>query len=347
MKKLVCCWLTLLSLLFVCGQTLKAQEGKFTYSVQKIWDRGTHAAFTSLVEFKGKYYCSFREGFSHIFDENGDAEGRIIVLESKNGKSWKPVLDEGIDGIDCRDPKLCVTPDGRLMLIFGGSMYRNRKLMGQQGYVMFSSDGKTFTEPEKISLNPDPANDRNWMWRVTWNGNTGYGVSYGFGPAGYTLILYKTGDGIHYDQLKAFDFDGFPNETTLRFTPDGKMLMMVRRDEGDRIGFWGVADPPYTDWDIKRMPLQIGGQDFIILEDGTILAGTRSYAIGNHCKTVILRGTSEGDFEEVFVLPSDGATSYPGLLVVGKELWVSYYSTASVPGKAAIYLARIPLSAIR
>ena len=347
MKKLVYCWLTLLPLLFVCGQTLKAQEGKFTYSVQKIWDRGTHAAFTSLVEFKGKYYCSFREGFSHIFDENGDAEGQIIVLESKDGKSWKPVLDEGIDGIDCRDPKLCVTPDGRLMLIFGGSMYRNCKLMGQQGYVMFSSDGKTFTAPEKISLNPNPANERNWMWRVTWNGNTGYGVSYGFGPAGYTLILYKTSDGIHYDQLKAFDFDGFPNETTLRFTPDGKMLMMVRRDEGDRIGLWGVADPPYTDWDIKRMPLQIGGQDFIILEDGTILAGTRSYAIGNHCKTVILRGTIEGDFEEVFVLPSDGDTSYPGLLVVGKELWVSYYSTASVPGKSAIYLARIPLSAIR
>ena len=337
----------LLVILCLCSLSSWAREGDIKYSVQKIWDKGTHAAFTSLVEYKGKYYCSFREGYSHIFDENGNAEGHIIVLESRNGNSWKPVLDKGIEGIDCRDPKLCVTPDGRLMLIFGGSLYRNRKLEGQQGYVMFSSDGRTFSEPEPFSFDPDPSNDCDWLWRVTWNGNTGYGVSYGSGPSGRTFILYETKDGVHFNQLKAFDFDGFPNETTLRFLPDGKMLMMVRRDAGDRIGLWGVAEPPYKDWSITRMPLQIGGQDFLVLEDGTILAGTRSYAIGNHCKTIILRGTIDGDFEEVFVLPSDGDTSYPGILVVGKELWVSYYSTADVPGKAAIYLARIPLSALR
>ena len=324
-----------------------AGNGKITYSVQKIWDEGTHAAFTSLVEFGGDYYCAFREGYSHIFDQDGNAEGHIRVLVSKDGNNWKPVLDKGIEGIDCRDPKLCVTPDGRRMLRFGGSLYRNKELVSQQGYVMFSSDGKSFSEPEKIALAPDPANERNWLWRVTWNGDTGYGVAYGFGSAGRTLILYETKDGVNYNQLKEFDFDGFPNETTLRFLPDGKMLMMVRRDDGDRMGLWGVAEPPYTDWNVTKMGLQVGGPDFLALEDGSILAGTRSYAIGNHCKTVVLRGTTEGDFEEVFVLPSDGDTSYPGLLVVGKELWVSYYSTASVPGKAAIYLARVPLSALR
>ena len=332
---------------FLSSGEVKAQEGKFTYSVEKIWDKGTHAAFTSLVEFKGKYYITFREGYSHIFDQDGNAEGRIRILESENGKNWKPILDEDIEGIDCRDPKLSVTPDGRLMLLFGGSMYRNRELKGQQGYVMFSSDGKTFTDPQNIVLNPDPVNDSNWLWRVTWNGDTGYGVAYGFGSAGRTLILYNTKDGVNYSQLKSFDFDGFPNETTLRFLPDGRMLMMVRRDADDRIGLWGVSEPPYKDWSISNMPLQVGGQDFVILDDGTVLVGTRSYFVGNHCKTIILRGTAEGGFEEVFVLPSDGDTSYPGLLVVGKELWVSYYSTAGVPGKAAIYLARIPLYALR
>ena len=86
-------------------------DGKFHYSVEKIWDKGTHAAFTSLVKFEDQYYCTFREGYSHVFDENGNAEGRIRVLASKDGKEWNSVLDQGIEGVDCRDPKLCVTHD--------------------------------------------------------------------------------------------------------------------------------------------------------------------------------------------------------------------------------------------
>ena len=336
-----------LSALVVSSCGAKAQEGTVTYSVRKIWDEGTHAAFTSLVKFEDKYYCTFREGYSHVFDEQGNAEGRIRVLASKDGNDWKPVHEVGLEGIDCRDPKLCVTPDGKLMLLFGGSLYRDRNLVSQQGYVVFSKDGRRYTEPEAISLSPATGNDTDWMWRVTWNGDTGYGVSYGSGSEGRSLVLYSTKDGVGYEKVREFDPEGFANETTLRFLPDGRMLMMVRRDGSDRMGRWGVSEPPYTDWNIKPMPLQLGGQDFLVLEDGTVLAGTRSYLIGGHCKTVILRGTLEGDFQEVFTLSSDGDTSYPGLLVVGDELWVSYYSTVGVPGKAAIFLAKIPLAALK
>ena len=56
--------------------------------VQKIWDNGNHCAFTSLVKFKGKYYCSFREGESHIFDKQGKAEGKVRIIVSKDGKKW-------------------------------------------------------------------------------------------------------------------------------------------------------------------------------------------------------------------------------------------------------------------
>ena len=41
-------------------------------------------------------------------------------------------------------------------------------------------------------------------------------------------------------------------------------------------------------------------------------------------------------------LASGGDTSYPGMLVHDGKLWVSYYS--SHEGKAAIYLAKIPLA---
>lgn len=354
MKKiLVIISIVLLPLLCGCqgGKAKKSDSQEITYSVQKIWDQGTHAAFTSLIEFNGKYYCSFREGYSHIFDENGDALGHIRVLESKDGNTWESVLDTGLEGIDCRDPKMCVTPDGRIMLIFGGSTYRNKELIKRQGYVMFSKDGRTFTEPEKLVYDPQPSTEpSNWLWRVTWNGDKGYGVSYGLtDEGGRTLILYETKDGINYSQVKYFDVEAFPNETTVRFLPDGKMMMMVRYDDyhgGECNGKWGVAEPPYTDWEFKDMGLRIGGPDFLSLEDGTILAGTRSYLIGKHCKTILLRGNLDGDFQEVLTLPSDGDTSYPGMLVVGDELWVSYYSQDGVPGKANIFLAKIPLEVL-
>jgi hypothetical protein len=42
------------------------------------------------------------------------------------------------------------------------------------------------------------------------------------------------------------------------------------------------------------------------------------------------------------VLPSGGDTSYPGFVVVGDELWVSYYSMHNSKN-ASIHLAKIPL----
>ena len=100
------------------------------YKVEQIWSNGQH--------------CTFREGYSHIFDNEGNAEGKIRILASKNGKKWESVALIGKDGYDLRDPKFSITPDGRLMVSLGGSIYRNRKLVGAQSHVMFSEDGKEY-----------------------------------------------------------------------------------------------------------------------------------------------------------------------------------------------------------
>ena len=89
--------------------------------VERIWDRG-YSAFPSIVRYKGAMYVSFREGVSHIFDENGIAAGRTRILRSRNGRRWKSVALLSKEGYDLRDPKLSVTPDGRLMVIQGGSV---------------------------------------------------------------------------------------------------------------------------------------------------------------------------------------------------------------------------------
>jgi len=47
----------------------------------------------------------------------------------------------------------------------------------------------------------------------------------------------------------------------------------------------------------------------------------------------------QGRIDKTVELPSSGDTSYPGMLIWRKKLWISYYS--SHKGKASIYLAKI------
>ncbi|MEY4089952.1 MAG: hypothetical protein RJB55_2223, partial [Verrucomicrobiota bacterium] len=84
--------------------------------VRRIWDAGKHNAFTDLVQWRGRWWCTFREAEAHV---GGD--GAIQVLESADGAKWESVARITEKDIDLRDPKFSVTPDGRLMIVCGGS----------------------------------------------------------------------------------------------------------------------------------------------------------------------------------------------------------------------------------
>ena len=51
--------------------------------VRKIWDRGEHNAFTDLIRWRDRWWCTFREAADHV---GGD--GVIRVLESADGTTW-------------------------------------------------------------------------------------------------------------------------------------------------------------------------------------------------------------------------------------------------------------------
>jgi hypothetical protein len=55
-------------------------------SVTRIWDGGAHNAFTDLIRWRNRWYCTFREGDAHV---GGD--GRIRVLVSDDGETWPPL----------------------------------------------------------------------------------------------------------------------------------------------------------------------------------------------------------------------------------------------------------------
>ena len=317
---------------------------KIEYSIEKVWGDGTwHCAFTSIVEFKGRYYISFREYDSHIFNSKGDAEGRIRIISSKNGKKWQSVALISKEGYDLRDPKLSVTPDNRLMVTVGGSIYRNKVLVGCEPQVIFSDDGKLYSEPTAIRLDPKTKGTHDWLWRVTWHEDVAYGVSYSKKENNkWELYLYKGTDGINYDLVSHLDCDGFPNETTVRFLEDGRMALLIRRDNGDRRNIWATSAAPFTDWTMTKSASHMGGPDFIVLGEDKIGAGGRTTFMGAP-QTTLFTGNDAGRFIEKITLPSAGDNSYPGFLRVGDELWVSYYSCHETE-RPSIYLAKIPLN---
>lgn len=317
-------------------------------SVEKIWDQGRHNAFTDLIRWRGKWYCTFREAEAHV-----GGNGQIRVLESADGKQWDSVSLIGEQGIDLRDPKLSITPDDRLMIVAGGSVYEGTKLLGRQPRVTLSSDGRQWTAPQRVLT------EGQWLWRVTWHDGKAYGVSYDAsqrtsaealqaaktgavepGPADWKLKLVSSSDGIRYELVTYMDVPGHPNETTIRFLPDGEMIALVRREGSNTFGWIGRSTPPYTDWTWKETQHRLGGPNFIRLPDGSLWAAGRSYPGG--AKTILARMTADGTYDPALALPSGGDTSYPGLVWHDGRLWVSYYS--SHEGKAAIYLAQIQIS---
>ncbi len=299
-------------------------------SVQKIWDRGAHNAFTDLIRFRDRWFCTFREAEGHV---KGD--GRLRVLTSDDGQTWQSAALLAEDGIDLRDPKLSVTPDGRLMIAAGGSVYREGKLVGRQPRVAFSPDGRNWSPPQRV------LGEGEWLWRVTWHNGRAYGVSYNASAgkdryAAWGLKLVASDDGVNYREIVKLDVPDRPNETTLRFRDDGEMIALVRREGGNTFGWIGTSRPPHTDWKWHETQYRLGGPNFLILPNGTLWAASRYYPDGP--KTILAR-FGPTTYEPVLALPSGGDCSYAGLVWHDNLLWMSYYS--SHEGKACIYLARI------
>ena len=110
-----------------------------------------------------------------------------------------------------------------------------------------------------------------------------------------------------YDRVATFAVPGSPNETTLRFMPDGEMVALVRREGGSGFGWLGRSPAPYKDWTWHETKHRIGGPNFIRLPNGELWAAGRNYPGG--AKTAVVRMTLEGGYEPVLTLPSGGDTS--------------------------------------
>jgi hypothetical protein len=334
----------LLTIVLAHDQAQAAEPKVELVEVRKIWDAAPHSAFTDLLRHDGAWWCVFRESSAHV----PGLDGKIRVLRSTDAKTWESAALIVEKGVDLRDPKISVMPDGRLMLLIGGSVYDgaeptpNRKRVSGQGRVSFSKDGRAWSAPRVI----DGIGQDHWLWRVTWHKGVGYGTVYSTGkqgPHGRVLTIWKTTDGVTYVKLAEPNPPVDLTEATIRFTADDTMVVLLRGEAKDRHAWIGAAKAPYATWDWRDGGRAAQGPEFIILPDGRMFYAGRDFDDKGKATTVCGRMTLE-KVTPLLTLPSGGDTSYAGIADAGDgTLRVSYY--ASHEGKTAIYLATIRVGA--
>lgn len=297
-------------------------------SVQKIWDKDPHNAFTGLTRFKDKWYCVFRTGKAHVSED-----GALQVLESKDGTDWKPVARITSETADLRDAKISVTPEGQLMLSGAGALHQPAPYR-HLSMAWFSDDG---THWSKAHIIGDP---NLWLWGMKWHDGNVYSIGYHTGKEGPKFTrLYKSSDGKKFETVvdKLID-KGYSNESSLVFTKDNTCYCLLRRDGKGATGLLGTSKPPYTKWDWKDLGVKIGGPELFQLPDGRFLATVRLYS--PKVRTSICQiDVDKGTLTELLALPSGGDTSYANMVLHDGLLNVSYYS--SHEGKTSIYFAKV------
>ncbi len=329
----------LMVLLLLIPLSLNSQNLKT--DSKKIWDQAQHNAFTDLIRFKNTFYCTFREGSGHVPGINGT----IRILRSEDGQKWTSTALLKKDGFDLRDPGFSETSDGRLMLLMGGSVYDNGKLLGRTSHVSFFNPlTGGFSDPQPVKFDTGVKTGTNWLWRVKWYKQIAYGVIYSWNDNGSAISLVSSCNGIDYSLVKSFDIEGRPNETALRFLPGGELILLVRREDKNQNGLLGRSKYPYQDWEWINTGFRLGGPNIIIIPSGDIIIGTRTFGKdGSH--TGLLGTDTDGRFRQILEFPSGGDTSYPGMVIFKKDLYISYYS--SHEGKTSIYFAKVPLKDIK
>lgn len=298
--------------------------------VRCIGEHAPHNAFTDLIRFQDRWFCTFREDIGHNLE--GSA-GKIRILTSDTGEQWETAALLELEG-DLRDPKLSITPDHQLLVTYF-RRYNPHRFPDQleMQYVQRSSNGSDWTGAVPVGY------PNRWLWRITWHDGKAYGIDRGGPPDQPPFSQPRHGrllvseDGYFFTPIAAIPDGG---EATLQFLEDSTALCLRR--PFSNWAFLGKSQPPYTSWKWVNTGTRLGGPDFLQIPDGRFIAGGRIYEPEEHMSLCWL-DVEEPSLSEALELPSGGDCSYPGMVFHEDILWVSYYS--SHEEKSKIYLARV------
>ena len=305
--------------------------------IKKIWQQGKHNAFTDLCAYKNQYFCCFREASAHI-----SRIGIIRILVSDDLNSWRLISTIRTHQCDLRDPKISISFDGKLVLSYLKVTFNDiGKPKASHNCISSSYTGTSWSQPKIF------ADDNWWLWRICWIGKEALGIGYNYQEG--CVRLYKGDPNRKFScidnnlfGLKRYQ-KGYPNESDIVFLKTGVAVCVLRRDADTASAQLGLSHPPYTQWHWHDLGCFVGGPALIVDENDNILLSGRSWDIEQGAKTRLWQvNLQQKLIAPIMTLPSAGDTSYPGMIIVDKILYISYYSSHQ-QNKSSIYLAKIEM----
>lgn len=282
-------------------------------SNKKIWEGDKYAAFTSLVRYRGEFYCAFRNA-NHHADVSGKDCGVIKIIRSKNAEDWHEFLLFKESGIDLRDPQLSITPDGKLMLMTECVLYSEGYAKKRNTCVSFIRKDGSYTELKSIEF--PKSQNWNWIWNIEWID----GVAYGFCYVPY-FGLVKSVDGIHFDLVEKIEIEGHPTEASIGKLNKRELLSVIRMDDSNAVV--GHYDLNSKKWTWNYHDERIDCPKFIS-------AGGNKYVVGKTYErtpqtTLFKYSKSDKKLKRYASIKGGKDCSYPGIIYAKNKFYVSYY----------------------
>jgi hypothetical protein len=317
-------------------------------NIRRVFHNGEHNAFTDLIRFRDRFYLTFRS----CPDGHGvHPTSSIIILESEDARTWKPVHHFRVPKRDTRDPHFLVFKDR--LFVYTGTWYcgdsspKVYEYNKHLGYACWSDDGRTWSKPTMLE-----GTYGHYIWRAAAHNGTAYLCGrrkrdFVETPrnvrSDVESAMLESDDGLVWRTRTLFQTTQ-GNETAFLFEPDGSVLAVSRftLDNSQLCR----SKPPYSQWDRTDLHRYIGGPLLAKWGERYLVGGRKNTE--EQPKTT-LYWLAEGKLREFVVLPSAGDNSYPGFIELSPTRGlVSWYSSHEKDdsGKTitAIYLADLVIA---
>ena len=241
--------------------------------LKKIAFQGAHSAFTDLCEFNQGLFCCFRQATNHVSED-----GHISIIKLNLTGQQLSTDKISLPCTDLRDPKLSVTPDGRLMLIaFAREFSPQGTLQVSKNYCWFSQDGNSWSSPHRF------AEDNWWLWRIRWHQQQAYGFAYNREMNSINFYAGHPLRSFHLIKRQALSLaehgKGYPNESDLQFYAN-QCVAIVRRDADSYSAQLGHSVFPFTRWRWTDLGFYLGGPVMQLLNEQVALVAGRVVSDG-------------------------------------------------------------------
>ncbi len=322
---------------------------------------GQHNSNTDLCYFNGSFWLIHDKRPYHF----GSGDPKLILWNSSDGFNWNKVREFSGEGEDIRDPKFVVI--GSKLFLYA---LKNVGVIASpyKTVYTYTTDGVNWTAFQDI-------NHPGWLfWRPKTNDNITWYVPAYWHEHGESKLLNST-DGITWNETGTIYVGEANDETAIEFLSDGRMICTARLEGaadtmfGSSSGSTLIATSsyPYTNWssNIKSQVTRLDGPVLFTFDNKTFAVGRqhlgpRTYftelgSVFSRKRTSLYLVNETTGLTYLTDLPSQGDTSYAGVVINGTELYVSYYTSdirfdyswlLGMVSDSDIYMAKINLTAL-